>query len=156
MDPPYEVDVDVDAEGEGHAGGRIGPAIGGADAAVPEGARVGDRPQPARGGRFAAGMRAEAAVHGQAHVLVHPVAGEVPRDELHHAGREHAGAVQRAARGQHLVEGRHGAGAAVAAAEQGIEKEVVGEAVDAEADQIQAKDSQAEQKKVEEAKRPEN
>ncbi|KAI1448740.1 LETM1-domain-containing protein [Annulohypoxylon stygium] len=46
--------------------------------------------------------------------------------------------------------------AAVAAAEQGIEKEVVGEAVDAEADQIQAKDSQAEQKKVEEAKRPEN
>ncbi|XDG08504.1 hypothetical protein ABKA04_008119 [Annulohypoxylon sp. FPYF3050] len=46
--------------------------------------------------------------------------------------------------------------AAVAAAEQGIEKEVVGEAVDAEADQIQAKDSQEEAKKVEEAKRPEN
>ncbi|KAI1089791.1 LETM1-domain-containing protein [Rostrohypoxylon terebratum] len=46
--------------------------------------------------------------------------------------------------------------AAAAAAEQGIEKEVVGEAVDAEADQIQAKDSREEPKKVEEAKKPEN
>ncbi|KAI0881197.1 LETM1-domain-containing protein [Annulohypoxylon maeteangense] len=42
------------------------------------------------------------------------------------------------------------------AAEQGLEKEVVGEAVDAEADQIQAKDAQPEQKKVEEAKKNEN
>ncbi|KAI1451964.1 LETM1-domain-containing protein [Annulohypoxylon moriforme] len=45
--------------------------------------------------------------------------------------------------------------AALAAAEQGLEKEVVGEAVDAEADQIQAKDAQ-QGKKVEEAKKTEN
>ncbi|KAI1205447.1 LETM1-domain-containing protein [Annulohypoxylon truncatum] len=46
--------------------------------------------------------------------------------------------------------------AALAAAEQGLEKEVVGEAVDAEADQLQAKDSQQEEKKVEEAKKNES
>ncbi|KAI1392840.1 LETM1-domain-containing protein [Hypoxylon trugodes] len=55
--------------------------------------------------------------------------------------------------------------AALAASEQGLDKEVVGEAVDAEADRIQAKDAQdaqaaqqgeQEQKKVEDAKKIEN
>ncbi|KAI1137191.1 LETM1-domain-containing protein [Hypoxylon sp. FL0543] len=53
--------------------------------------------------------------------------------------------------------------AALAASEQGLDKEVVGEAVDAEADQVQAKDAQdaqqgqqGQQKKVEEPKKAEN
>ncbi|KAI0149783.1 LETM1-domain-containing protein [Hypoxylon sp. NC0597] len=47
--------------------------------------------------------------------------------------------------------------AAVAASEQGLDKEVVGEAIDAEADQVQAKDAQQEeQKKIEEPKKAEN
>ncbi|KAI2471370.1 LETM1-domain-containing protein [Annulohypoxylon bovei var. microspora] len=47
--------------------------------------------------------------------------------------------------------------ATLAASEQGLEKAVVGEAVDAEADQIQAKDAQqGQQKKVEEARKTEN
>ena len=96
--------------------GRVRPAIGGAHAAMPEGARMGDGAEAAHDRDFAARMRPDAAVHRQAHVFVDAVAGEVAGDEFDHPRRQHARAAQLPALRQHLVEGRHAARRAVAAA----------------------------------------
>src|SRR5262245_41938711 len=53
---------------ERHAGVRIGPAVGGADAAVAERARRGERAEATDGRRGAARVGTEAAVHRHAHV----------------------------------------------------------------------------------------
>ena len=58
-------------------------------------------------------------MHRHPHVAVDHVAGEVARDVLHHARRQQAHAVQRAAADHHLVERRHRARRRVAAAARG-------------------------------------
>src|SRR5689334_16209122 len=72
----------VGEEGEGDTAGRVRPAIGGADAAMAEGPRMRDGAEAAGYRPVAAQMRADAAMHGQVHVLVDAVAGEVAGDEL--------------------------------------------------------------------------
>src|SRR6185312_16470078 len=83
---------------------------------MPEGAGRGERAEPADVVGQAARMRPEPAMHRHAHVVVDALAGEVARDELHHARRDDARAVEAAALKQHLIERGHGARRAEAAA----------------------------------------
>src|SRR5437868_1985288 len=75
--------------GERHAGGRVGPAIGGADPAMPESGRRSDAAKTADAAAGAAGMRADAAMHRDIrHRLVGTVAGEIAGDVFDHPLRE--------------------------------------------------------------------
>src|SRR5260221_11938963 len=83
--------------GEGDAAGGIAPAIRAADAPMAERAGRGEGAEAADRRRRAAQMRAEAAMHRHAHILVDAVAGVVADGIGEGARREEAGAAPRAA-----------------------------------------------------------
>jgi hypothetical protein len=83
---------------------------------VAEGIGRGDRAQAANRGRGAAQVRAEAAVHRHAHVVVDPVARVIADGIGQHARRQHPYAIEFAPAQHHLVERRHAACRSVAAA----------------------------------------
>ena len=79
----------VAQEGERQSAGRIGPAIGRADAAVSERAWVADGAEPRMPG-LAARERAETAMHGIAGVRVDEIPGEVAGHIVDHPRRHDA------------------------------------------------------------------
>ncbi len=103
---PDIVATAVAQESERQSAGRIGPAEGRADAAVPERARVPDGSQ-ARMTGLTTGEWAETAMHRVAGVVVDEITGEVAGHIVDHSRRDDAHPIPDAALRHHLIEHGH-------------------------------------------------